>query len=276
MAGPRRIPSGPARKGIVVEAGRRFWAGDYFFLLQSLILKDFRVRYRNMSLGVFWSLLNPLVMMTVLWFVFTKVLPNRIPHFAVFVLCGIVPYNVFTLSWLNGTTSVVENAHLVKRVPIPREILPIASVLSNCLHMSFQIGLLLLMVLLTGLGVNRNWWWLVVIWSLEIVFVMGLSFLASALNVFVRDVRYMVESANVVLFWLVPIFYDFSFVPRQFRDLYQFNPVAALVLASRNILLDSSAPNPVLLAKLAFSSMSVLALGLFTFRKLQSGFYNYL
>ena len=255
---------------------RRIWTGDYPFLLQSLVLKDFRVRYRNMSLGVFWSLLNPLVMMTVLWFVFTKILPNRIPHFALFVLCGIVPYNVFTLSWLNGTTSLAENAHLVKRVPVPREILPVASVLGNCVHLSFQIVLLLVMVLLTGLGVNRNWCWLAVLWALEIVFVMGLSFISAALNVYVRDVRYVVESVNVVLFWLVPIFYDFSFVPQQYRDLYQFNPVAALVLASRTILLEGSAPSAVLLAKLAFSSISMFVLGLVAFRKLQGKFYNYL
>jgi ABC-type polysaccharide/polyol phosphate export permease len=255
---------------------RRGWTGDYLFLLRSLILKEFRVRYRNMSLGIFWSVLNPLVMMGVLWFVFTKVLPNRIPHFAVFVLCGIVPYNVFTLSWLNGTNSLVDNAHLVKRVPVPREILPMAAVLSNCVHLLFQMLLLLAIVLLSGLGVNVNWWWLIVVWSLEIVFVMGLSFVSSALNVYVKDVRYVVESANVVLFWLVPIFYDFSFVPQQYRDVYQFNPVAALVLASRNILLEGTAPSWVLLMKLTFSSILMLCIGMFAFRRLQGKFYNYL
>ena len=259
-----------------MSGNRRVWVGDYLFLIQGLVLKDFRVRYRNMSLGVFWSLLNPLVMMTVLWFVFTKVLPNQIPHFAVFVLCGIVPYNVFTLSWLNGTISLADNAHLIKRVPVPREVLPIASVLSNCVHLSFQLLLLLVMVLLSGLRINWNWSWLIVIWGLEIVFVLGLSFISAALNVYVRDVRYIVESANVVLFWLVPIFYDFSFVPQQYHELYQLNPVAALVLASRNILLEGVAPNPVLLVKLASSSILMLIVGLFTFRRLERKFYNYL
>jgi ABC-type polysaccharide/polyol phosphate export permease len=255
---------------------RSKWTGDHLYLIQNLILKDIRVRYRNMSLGVLWSLLNPLVMMGVLWFVFTKIYNTQIPHFAVFVLCGIVPYNVFALSWLTGTTSLVESATLIKRVPVPREIIPIAAVLSNCVHMSCQVALLLLLVAFTGIGVNRYWVILPVVWLLEILFVLGLALIFSGLNVYTRDVRYVVESVNVVLFWLVPIFYQFSRIPPQFREIYQYNPVAALVLASQRILVEGVYPQTSLLLKLATSSLLVFVLGFVVFRKLRTGFYNYL
>jgi ABC-type polysaccharide/polyol phosphate export permease len=253
------------------------WQGDYLFLLQNLILKDFRIRYRNMSLGVFWSLLNPLVMMGVLTFVFTKIFPNpNIPNYAVFLLCGLVPYSFFTLAWVTGTTSIIDNANLVKRVSVPREIVPIATVLSNCLHLLIQIALLLSVVVFFGGGVNRQWLWLPLVWLLEVIFVCGLALVSSAVNVHLRDTRYVVESVNTLLFWLVPIFSSFSIIPQEFREVYQYNPLAALVLALRHILLEAKAPPASLLIKLTVVSLFFFAFGLLVFRRLKASFYEHL
>ena len=253
------------------------WQGDFLFLLQNLVLKDFRVRYRNMSLGVFWSLLNPLLMMGVLTFVWTKIVPNQtIKHFPVFVLCGLVPYSFFNVAWVSGTLSILENSNLVKRVPVPREIVPIAAVLSSCLHLGIQILLLLLMVLGFGLGVNIYWLWLPLVWALEIIFVCGLALLTSAINVFIRDMRYVVESTLLVMFWLVPIFYGFENIPQRFAFVYELNPVAALIFSLRSILLHAAQPHTSTLLKLTVVSLLVFVIGWLAFRKMKDSFYEHI
>lgn len=252
------------------------WRGDYGFVLHNLVFKDFKVRYRNMSLGVFWSLLNPLIMMAVLTFVFRFMFPNNDKDYPVFVLCGLIPFNFFSIAWSAGTNSLVDNSGLIKRVPIPREVVPISTVFANCLHLLIQIAMLLTFVLAFHKGVNRHWVWLPLVWGLEVVFVMGLVLACSALDVFLRDMRYVVESTNTILFWLVPIVYGFERIPGRFREIYSWNPIAALVMALRRILLEDLPPGASLMWKLSLGSVLTLGLGWAIFRALQRRFYEHL
>jgi ABC-type polysaccharide/polyol phosphate export permease len=254
------------------------WHGDYLYLIQNLVMKDFRIRYRNMSLGVLWSLLNPLVMMGVMTFVWTQIFKSKMPNFPVFVLCGMVPYNFFTIAWSGGTTSIVDSAGLIKRLPVPREVVPISTVLSCSVHLLVQLGLLLTIALLYHVPVNRYWWWLPVVWALEIVFLSGLSLLTSAANVFVRDTRYVVESTNLVMMWLVPVFYPFSLIPDKYSEIYQWNPLAARVIVMQRIVYEGVSPNGSshTLWNLVLASFTVFFVGLFVFRRMKPMFYEHI
>ena len=253
------------------------WTGDSWFVLSNLVQKDFKIRYRNMSLGMFWSVLNPLVMMSVLTFVYTQVFKSgTIPDYAISVLCGLVPFNFFAVSWITGTCSLVDNTGLIKRVLVPREIVPIASVLSNCMHLIVQIALVLVLVLIFGPGINRYWLLLPFIWAFAIVFICGVALASAALNVYIRDMRYVVESATTILFWLVPIVYPFDRIPARFRPLYDYNPLAALIMAMRNILLENRPPAWSLMLKLGGVSVLMFLCGWLLFKALKRRFYEFL
>jgi ABC-type polysaccharide/polyol phosphate export permease len=192
------------------------------------------------------------------------------------VLCGLVPYNFFNIAWISGTTSIVDNASLVKRIPIPREIVPIAAVLSNCVHLLIQILLLFACVWIFGGSVNVQWLWLPLLWLLEIMFVCGLALITSAVNVYLRDTRYIVESANTVLFWLVPIFYGFESIPQRLHLVYEVNPIAALVFCMRDILLHATQPRTVTVLNFAAVACGTFLVGILVFRRGKDAFYEHI
>lgn len=254
---------------------------DALYVLRTLIGKDFKVRYRNMSLGIFWSLVNPLVMMGVLTFVFTFIMRSDEENFPLFVLMGILPYNFFSLAWQTGTNSIVDNAGLIKKLPFPRVLIPIASVLANVLHYLIQLGLLLVAVAIV-VGPSPLWLWLPLILAFQIVFVCGLSMLCSALDVYYRDIRYVVESTTLVMFWLVPIFYSFQKIEEMaqsapfVRGVVAYNPMAAVILTIRRVLLYGEPPGWITLAKFAGVSVATLVIGYVYFRRVEHDFADYL
>jgi len=262
---PRRAP------------GLRDRCGNLLFVVSSLVMRDFKVRYRNMSLGVLWSLANPLIMMMVLTFVFIHVFPNTsVKSFPVFFLTGLVPFNFFSAAWSAGTVSICANAGFVKRVRMRRELIPLSAVLAQSIHFFIQIGLLMILAFFMGLQVTIHWLWIPPIALLELMSVSGIALLCSTSDVYLRDTRYIVDSAVTVLFWLTPIFYPADLIPARYRLLYELNPVASTVICLRNILLDIKRPAPPMLVTSLVVSLVLFGLGVNVFGRFKDRFGDYL
>lgn len=252
----------------------------YRYALKNLVLKDFKIRYRNMSLGILWSLLNPLVMLGVLVFVFSYVHPQPDRRFfPVFLLLGLIPFNFFSLCISASTGSIVENASLIKKVIFPRYILPVSVVLSQCIHLLIQLFLLVFFILLLRVPVTTTSLWLLVALAVELLFILGLSLITSTLNVYFRDVQYVVQSMLTILFWFTPVFYALGNAHQNLsRPLYLLfiaNPLAGCIEAARRGVLYGSAPElDSFLAAMVVSAVT-LVVGVWTFARLQRRFSDH-
>ena len=159
------------------------------FLLKNLVIRDLKVRYKNSLLGVAWSMLNPLFMMLVFTLVFGVLSPNNsIRNYSVFFLVGLLPWNLFSGSLMGGTVSFGGNAHLIKKVYFPREMLPLGIILSNLVNFLFALLVLVIFLYATGLGLTIHALWVPVILTIQIIFTMGLCLLLGSLYVFYRDI----------------------------------------------------------------------------------------
>lgn len=224
---------------------------DYRDLLKNLVVRDLKVRYRNSFLGFVWSLLNPLLMMLVFTFVFTTLMPTgQFQPFEVFLLVALLPWNWTAASVVAGTTSLVGNAHLIKKVFFPRELLPVSVVVSNMLNYLLAMPVLFGMIALlhpaypTSLGprpiLGPSLLWLPLVIVTQFIFLCGLTLFLSALNVYFRDTEVIIDVGMTAWFFLTPVFYSLERLVSEDNPLinwvYRLNPMAALVGAYRDIL----------------------------------------
>jgi len=218
------------------------------FILENLVGKNFKVMYRNMALGLLWSILNPLVLVIVLsvvWTLFFEA-PEAFPAF---VLVALIPFNFSNLCLSDCTQSVVNNASLVKKVAFPRQILPLSVIITHLVHFAIQSPLLVVVLLLfppPGDVVGPSLLWLLPVLALHVVLVAAVGLLFAGMNVVYRDAQYIVESTLIVSFWICPILYDahevLSAGPQWMFALYYLNPLAGILEAYRSVLFYGTAP----------------------------------
>lgn len=211
----------------------------YREVLLNLVRKELKVKYAASVLGAVWSLLNPVVFLAVFTFV-SKVLGNNIPDFPVYLLSGLLAWNLFTTSLTTGARSVLDNANLVKKVAFPREILPLAGIGVGLVDYVLQMSVLLLFILVSGHGFHLPELALFPLAFLTLlVFTTAMAFWMAALNVRYRDVQHLLNVALLVWFWGTPIVYATGKVQVQSADntilgiglfkLYFLNPLVSIV-----------------------------------------------
>ena len=242
---------------------------SYRELIENLVVRDLKLRYKNSVLGFLWSLINPLLLMLVFTVVFTVMLPQAsIPKFPAFVLCALLPWNFFSTSVLAALQSITSNGHLINKVYFPREILPIASVLSN--FANFLLALPVLFGLLVLFRIPITIWvlYLPVIMLVQIIFTIGIALFLSTINVFYRDTGVIMEVIIQAWFFLTPVFYPIDFLPELSqwfglnvpvrRLTYILNPMASMIASYRSVLYGFTNGSPPAAPALDFFSRTVV------------------
>jgi lipopolysaccharide transport system permease protein len=259
---------------------------SYRYLLYNLVVRDLKVRYKNSVLGILWSLLHPLLMMMVFTLVFTVLMPNdTTPNYGVFILVGLLPWNLLSGSLIAGTVSITNNASIIKKVYFPRELLPMAAVISNLVNFVLALVVLLLFLYASGLHLTPHALWVIPLLLTQLIFVLGLSMILSALHVFYRDTLMILEVAVLAWFFLTPVFYSFerlgdssTLLGIEFSPpvvLRWLNPMASLIDGYRTVLygnISGTGPGPMdpsYLLRTLVTSLVVFAFGYTLFRRLE-------
>ncbi|MCL4421661.1 MAG: ABC transporter permease [Actinobacteria bacterium] len=207
---------------------RSVWASRG--LLAILARKEFQVRYRRASFGLLWAVGLPLVQALVMALVFSKVAHiHGAPHYVVFVLSGLVGWTFFSTAISSGSTAVVDNSELSSRIYFPRALLALVSVASNLYGFVVTLVIVIVLCPILNVGLGASIWLVIPASLLMVGLATTFSLVASALQVYFRDIRYIVSAAVIVWFYVTPIIYPSSAVPGKLRLAVQLNPVTEVV-----------------------------------------------
>jgi ABC-type polysaccharide/polyol phosphate export permease len=251
---------------------------QHLHLIGTFVKRDVRGRYKGSAMGLFWSLVHPLVMLCLFWFLFSAILRVKVGAdegttiFGLYLAAGMLPWNAFSESLARSTGIIVENGPLIKRTLFPSEILPIFLVISGIVHELIGLGVLLAVLLITGHTLSPMLMLLPVVMVFQIAFTLGLSWVLAAVNVFVRDVGQLLTLVLTLWVFLTPIYYPPSVMPERFRPLVALNPMAGFVDAYRAIILRGALPHAASLVAMAAASLPAFLIGHVLFQKMRPSF----
>ncbi len=239
----------------------------YRALVQILVQRELKARYRGTFFGFLWSFLNPLILMvtyTIVFSVYMKI--TDIQNYPVFLLCGILPWTWFSSAISDSTTAILRNSGLIKKVYLPSEIFPVIYTTSNMIHYILSLPILFLFLVLANFTPTPYILVLPIVVAIQFIFILSLSLILSALAVQFRDLIHIIPNIIMIWFFFTPIFYPMKLIPENYQIYVMLNPMTQLVLAYQNILLYGTPPFLVGLGGLFVGSCIMLVLGFLFFQ----------
>ncbi len=250
----------------------------YRGLIQTLVVRDLKARYRGSVLGFFWSFFNPLMLLLIYTFVFTKVMvgmhsPDMEPY-ALFMFCGILPWTWFSSSLLEASNTLIAGGNLIKKVLFPAEVLPIVTVVANMVHFFLGLPILAAFILYYQRPVDpMELLWFPVIVLVQLVLTTGLALFLAALTVHFRDVKDLLGNLLTLWFFSTPIIYPMIEAPEDLRWWLNLNPMTHLMTSYQEVLFFTGPHGHAKwLLALGAGSIVVFLAGYFVFDRLRDSF----
>jgi lipopolysaccharide transport system permease protein len=245
----------------------------YWDLLNVLVKRDIKLHYRRSALGILWAQINPIITVIIFSFVFQKIVPLGIPNYPAYVFIGLLAWQWFSSTVNSSSYTLVSSRDLIRKPKFSTEMIVAVSVTSNLVNYLLAFPVLIGLLLLNGVVPTWTLVFLPLIIAIQFIFTFGLSLLISASNVYFRDIQHIIGALVTVWFYITPIFY--AVAPNaEFTFVIEYNPMAILVNAYRQILLYAQVPNFANLIIMGLVSGIILAAGYFVFGRLKYGFID--
>ena len=278
MGGAGRRPKGdeaPVTAALSQAAGKLRALRRFLPLLRELVVRDIKVRYRRSALGLVWTVLHPLLMMTVITFVFSRLFRQSVENYPIYYLSGSILFSFNSEATTTALGSIYSNASLIKKVYIPKYLFPLSNVLSALINLGFSFIAMLLVMLVTGAPFHAPLLLAPAPVFYAFLFSAGLGIFLSAVTVFFRDIAHFYSGFLLAWTYLTPIFYPEDILPAAALRLMQFNPMYHFVHFLRSLVLYGTLPGWEENVLCLGMGLSMLVLGLFIFYKTQDRFVLY-
>lgn len=248
----------------------------YSFLIRQLVARDFKTKYKRSTLGMAWSVMNPLLTMTVQYVVFSTIFKSNIPYYPVYLLTGIVFFSFFSEAVSMGMTSIIGNASLIKKVYMPKYIYPVTRIMSSLVNFGLALIPLILAVLVIRVPVKASIFLLLFDVACYLVFIIGLTLLLATATTFFQDIQFLWGVICMMWQYLTPLFYPETIIDPKFLPIYRMNPLYQYVTFARTCIIDGISPEPKAYFLCLFFALGMLAIGAFVFKKHQDEFVFHL